>query len=48
MAHLTEPLKVASILMHRNMDDAQENGKHLVMSLLELLVLDVFVPEGMR
>jgi hypothetical protein len=43
---LPEALKVASILVHRDVDDAVENGKNLVVRLLPRLVFEVLIPEG--
>lgn len=48
MTHCAEPLKVPRILMHRNVDDAKENGEDLVEGVLSLLILDILVPERVR
>ena len=46
MRQLPEALKVSSILMHGDMNDALEDGKDVIMRLLPLFVLEELVPEG--
>lgn len=45
MTHGAEPLKVARVLMHRDVYDAEQYGEDPVESVLPLLILDVLVPE---
>ena len=40
-------LEIASVLVHGNMDDAAQDGEHLVICFETFLEFKVFVPEGM-
>ena len=42
---LAKALKVPTVLVHGDVDDAEEDGKDLVVGLLALLILDILVPE---